>query len=918
MGRRRKNTFAKALGQLKSTKIDEKLQMLSERPTNSVMTYMTTTPSTLNPDFVSSQRGQDSALQFIQPDFDQDDPDQNGQDTTGLFEADGTPRTALPPGDTSYILGPMSAMWYGWANQTRIGYIREADRKMVNLGSITGTLDAWDGASNFTSYGQLTLEQAVWFKDVEKAPGQSNDPTTYNYRAFYPGPPSTTKDSFGRYYCVITGKAKSNPLSGVGEKEQIPGAGGKATADDNFSALLDRLKNFGKNVGKNIWDLLSGETGDIQNTTWGKLGGSILRSIMDPITYAGDYVFKGLPSGTPYNPAFTGGGHKLWGLNPKGLKITDMLGGLFGKNVQYFTPDLDTAIKYAGEGGNIVVMPKPNSGVRGMKNWLGSTVSRGFDPRRGVETIVSTTDSIAQRNLTKIINLSKAPNAQKNLQKLAQKGATNSKVLKTLGKAVPFLNYGLVTADVSTRLAKGDYLGAVMGGIQLIPGPVGWGALGMQVLHDTNAIEKVGGFAIDQYYKRQANKRLGEAVEESSSLNLREMRSALIEMGLPKDKNDFIKEMGFYWMLEDQMDPNMLAIILKAMQGEDLSSEQKKWVDDNLMVMLNGIVNYDPEEDRESSPNNPLPTEEDPWALRKQQTQESLELSESRKISILKNLKNPVVIPETKQKSYKVKPKIRGLNSAVISKPVETPKEYQPKGGRNLWGQYEYNRNVKQSQERKNEVLDLVGEGEQAFKYMLNDSRAMNAQQLEKFWGLHPELYSYFYNGKKFKAIRKEALDGDFLVFLVDENGVKSNILQSELNEKLVEDEDRKALEEYNKLNPKPKRNDRISFEKDYLFKKAYQKLKKEVDYDDKPARMGYPNDPPPKMVNGRHPDFGKRPGTTMFNKLDPSTAAATPKQDDPTIDAKVEKAKNNPDKDGSNWRKELEVKIKKHRQSIK
>ena len=291
-------------------------------------------------------------------------------------------------------------------------------------------------------------------------------------------------------------------------------------------------------------------------------------------------------------------------------------------------------------------------------------------------------------------------------------------------------------------------------------------------------------------------------------------------------------------------------------------------------------------------------------------------LTESRKTSILKNLKNPVVIPETKQKSYKVKPKIRGLNSAIISKPVETPKEYQPKGGRNLWGQFEYDRNVRQSQERKNEVLELVGEGEHAFNYMLTDSRAMNAQQLEKFWGLHPEMYSYFYNGKKFKATRKEALDGDFLVFLVDENGEKSNILQSELNEKLAEEDDRKALEEYNKINPKSK--EPISFEKDYLFKKAYQKLKKEVDYENKPSKIGYPNDPPPKMVKDRHPDFGKRPGTSMFNKLDPQSASAMPKQDDPTIDAKVEKAKNNPHKDGSNWRKELEVKIKKHRQSIK
>ena len=43
-----------------------------------------------------------------------------------------------PPGDTSYILGPMISMWYAWANTTQIGYVRQSDRKMVNLGRISG------------------------------------------------------------------------------------------------------------------------------------------------------------------------------------------------------------------------------------------------------------------------------------------------------------------------------------------------------------------------------------------------------------------------------------------------------------------------------------------------------------------------------------------------------------------------------------------------------------------------------------------------------------------------------------------------------------------------------------------------------------------------------------------------------------
>ena len=247
MGRRNKNTFSKALGHLKSRKIDEKIQMLSERPANSTLGYMTAVGSETNPDFVSSQRGQESAQNKVIPDFDVGAYPTNtdeAKDTTGLFEDDGTLRVASPPGDNSYILGPMAAMWYAWANQTRIGYIKQADRKMQNLGYITGKLSDWDGSSGaFNSYGQLTLAQAQWFRTIQKQPGATNDPDTYNYRAFYPGPPSNTPDAFGRYYCVTTGEPKQgDELPGTGEKEVNPGEGGPQDPDSIFSAIMARLK----------------------------------------------------------------------------------------------------------------------------------------------------------------------------------------------------------------------------------------------------------------------------------------------------------------------------------------------------------------------------------------------------------------------------------------------------------------------------------------------------------------------------------------------------------------------------------------------------------------------------------------------------------------------------------------------------
>ena len=78
MGRRNKNTFSKALGHLKSRKIDEKLQMLSERPANSTAGYMTAVGSQTNPDFVSDvpnnmghryQRGDLNLNQLIEGEY---------------------------------------------------------------------------------------------------------------------------------------------------------------------------------------------------------------------------------------------------------------------------------------------------------------------------------------------------------------------------------------------------------------------------------------------------------------------------------------------------------------------------------------------------------------------------------------------------------------------------------------------------------------------------------------------------------------------------------------------------------------------------------------------------------------------------------------------------------------------------------
>ena len=243
----KKKTFSKLRNHLTSTELDEKaavLENITRMPTNNTAFVFQGDPS--NP--------QGNSFETI-TDGETDETDYNigenptssteARDTTGLFNSGGDHskgefvKTVEPPGDTSYVLGPMAAMYYTWSYPwTMVGYIRESDRKMVNLGRIDGKLSDWDGSSGngssgsgtFYSYGQLTTEQALWFRDIKKAFGNTNDPTTYSYRAFYPGPPSATPDAYGRYPCILTGISKVKPNTHPDSTPLSKQAG------DNFSA----------------------------------------------------------------------------------------------------------------------------------------------------------------------------------------------------------------------------------------------------------------------------------------------------------------------------------------------------------------------------------------------------------------------------------------------------------------------------------------------------------------------------------------------------------------------------------------------------------------------------------------------------------------------------------------------------------
>ena len=211
-------------------------------------------------------------------------------------------------------------------------------------------------------------------------------------------------------------------------------------------------------------------------------------------------------------------------------------------------------------------------------------------------------------------------------------------------------------------------------------------------------------------------------------------------------------------------------------------------------------------------------------------------LSESRK-RILREIKQPYTMKETPKQKYKMnfKGKFTAQNTPDVtaskkSDEVVTAKNAAGQTWRTqdkYWSGYE-------STERMNVIYDHVGHG-------------------QIYWDT-----------------------------IVNENRHKKNMRDREIQEHLNLIEHKKAMKEIVEQQT-------LDAPKDPLFKKVAKRLKTEIDYPDKPSKNGYPDTPPPEMVNGFHPKYGK---TYKYDKLDPHSAAAMPPTGNPEIDANVQKAK--------------------------
>jgi hypothetical protein len=224
-------------------------------------------------------------------------------------------------------------------------------------------------------------------------------------------------------------------------------------------------------------------------------------------------------------------------------------------------------------------------------------------------------------------------------------------------------------------------------------------------------------------------------------------------------------------------------------------------------------------------------------------------LSESHK-RILREIKKPYELPEVPRQKYKMnfKGKFSPQNTPdkTASKQTDDSVKAQNAAGQTwrtsdrYWKGYE-------TVERMNIIYDNIGHGSQYWDMIVNEN------QNKKGW-------------------RDREVQEQLNIIAHEKAMSREN--------PLYESPFQKALDE----------QETMQYDNDPLFKKVSKRLRKEIDYNKKPSKSGYPDNPPPEQQNGWHPEYGQR--DAYYNRLDPQSANAMPNTGNEKIDAKIEKAR--------------------------
>ena len=240
---------------------------------------------------------------------------------------------------------------------------------------------------------------------------------------------------------------------------------------------------------------------------------------------------------------------------------------------------------------------------------------------------------------------------------------------------------------------------------------------------------------------------------------------------------------------------------------------------------------------------------------------------------ILRNVKKSYELPEAKKEKVKHRPKVikptedktRVVGDGLM-KQAEVPTSFKRLEDR-LWKKYERQQNTRLSQERKNMILDTVGTSDHAWEWMTDRSKKKNEKS----------VYENFGQGVSNQIVSKKKVGNDYIIKMYNEEGKLETITQSVLNER---------LQKQYELEAQLKEQETIYAPKDPLVKRVKNKLYSQIDYPNKPAKLGYPDEPPKQMIGGYHPDFGDR--HSYYNRLDRHSADTM--QNAPTQDLEIDR----------------------------
>ena len=747
----RTNKFARARQHLRSTHLDEKIQMLSEIPTNNTSTFFV-----VEPDVFETIPAVRAPL-----DLTADDASLVGKDTSGLFDNAGNSLAESPPGDTSYILGPMVSVYFPDGDYTAIGYIQKDTRKVINLARIPGPMSGWGVGGNvegFTSYSQLTLEQALWYRD-KLLNGDTSD-----YRVFYVG----VFEQLNSQNSDVT-----DPSTGVDK--------------DEFDRWIGQIISAARVLVPEISNVIKGKFGPDPDIPPGIANpftnpSQALKDVIDLIGYGNSQARSAL-LGIPSNI------------------LNDILSTSINKE------GIAAGINMAGK---ITGLESATNMLNDYNEFLANPNGPGSSPDNRLDA----SSSLSPTDYTNLSNAVNTPEIN-NLISGLQNGEFSDEVV-----SVPGLGE-FTEADIKKDTLKNTIERAVNDQIYKSAGLDN--SLHNNVQVDIEKTLETGQITLTKEYVF----RPGGSVAQAEGNPIGKVLSA---MGVPLDTagsgNPLMTYAGF------------------AAAAVGLSNAESHGGVYNAPGMFYQIT---------------LP-------IGGNMGESKYSLKTTIKEGRYKNLKKPYVLPEIKQEKIKYRPKvnkteIKSVGDGLMKK-AEVPTSFKRLED-NMWKKQDRDLNARYSQERKNMILDAVGTSDHAWEYITDRSASDN----------DAKMYEHFGQGVKNKIIEKKKIGNDYIIKMYNEEGKLETLTQSVLNERLqkkYELKEQETLDAYN----------------DPLVKRIKNKLRTQIDYDDKPAIKGYPDEKPKQMNQGWHPDYGDR--HDYYNRLDRHSADTM--QNAPTQNLKIDK----------------------------